>query len=62
MLLLARIVGLVIGLIVGVVLDEALFPDTEWTSAIIPLVLAIAGWVAATALVRRVRPSSADKT
>jgi uncharacterized protein YacL len=52
MLIVARIVGLVVGLIIGVIVDEALFPDTEWTSAIIPIVFAIAGLLAAAAIVR----------
>jgi uncharacterized protein YacL len=62
MLWVARIVGLIVGLIVGVVVDEALFPDTEWTSAIIPLLFAIAGWVGATMLVRRVEVMRANRT
>jgi len=49
----ARIVGVLIGVVVGLIVDEALFPDTEWTSAITPLVFAIAGWIAATTIVRR---------
>lgn len=49
MLWFARLVGL----IVGVIVDEALFPNSEWTSAIVPIVFAIFGWVVAAYLARR---------
>ena len=62
MVLIARVIGAVAGLIIGVIVDEALFPDTEWTSAIVPLVFAIAGWIAATALVRLLRRGRARTT
>jgi uncharacterized protein YacL len=63
MLTAARIVGLVVGLILGVIVDEALLAGTpEWTAAIMPTIFAIAGWILATMLVRRLIPRRASST
>ena len=58
MALLAGVVGAVVGLVVGVLFTEVIFVNSRsWPDAI-PIVLAVLGWLAARALVRRRRTAA----
>jgi positive regulator of sigma E activity len=57
MAVLAGVVGALVGFVVGIVLTEVLFANNSSWPDIVPVVLAIVGWLAAREFVRRRRES-----
>ena len=60
MAVLAGVVGVLVGFTVGVVLTEIVFPNNQDWPIVVPFALAVAGWLSARALLRRLRRSSDD--
>jgi hypothetical protein len=60
MAVLAGIVGALVGFAVGIVFTEVLFANSSSWPDIVPVVLAIVGWLTARELVRRRRESESE--
>jgi positive regulator of sigma E activity len=60
MRVLAGILGVIVGFVVGVVLTEVVFPNNQDWPIVVPFALAVAGWLAARAWLRRIRAGHDD--